>query len=181
MAKNKVGQVRQKRIALHVGLRAGAGLMEIATRICERIGQPPPADKGIARLVLTNFNLPPQVRSYDPSSYPGYQRPAPRRQLSSEEFYRSPEWRAVRYQALKLHGARCQCCGVTPAHGKVMHVDHIKPRSKFPHLELTLSNLQVLCEDCNMGKSNVDDTDWREPQADLGADVFLEILDRNKK
>lgn len=180
MAKNKIGQDRQKRIALHVGLRAGSSLMEIATRICERIGQQPPANKAIARLVLTNFNLPPQVRSYDPSSYPGYQHPAKRRQLSSEEFYRSPEWRAVRYQALKLHGARCQCCGASPAQGKVMHVDHIKPRSKYPHLELVLNNLQVLCEDCNMGKSNVDDTDWRiesgNVPADPDADIFLSAL-----
>jgi 5-methylcytosine-specific restriction endonuclease McrA len=30
-------------------------------------------------------------------------------------------------------------------------------------LELTLSNLQVLCEDCNLGKSNTDATDWRVP------------------
>lgn len=45
--------------------------------------------------------------------------------------------------------------------GKVMHVDHIKPKSLHPELKYELSNLQVLCEDCNIGKSNLDDTDWR--------------------
>lgn len=76
-------------------------------------------------------------------------------------FYFSREWREVRYQALKLHGGSCQCCGITARDGAKLHVDHIKPRSKFPELELEVSNLQVLCEDCNLGKSNKDSTDWR--------------------
>jgi 5-methylcytosine-specific restriction endonuclease McrA len=42
-----------------------------------------------------------------------------------------------------------------------MHVDHIKPRSKYPALELAEDNLQVLCELCNIGKSNTNETDWR--------------------
>ena len=44
-----------------------------------------------------------------------------------------------------------------------MHVDHIKPKSTHPHLALVKSNMQVLCEDCNMGKSNRDATDFRDP------------------
>lgn len=78
------------------------------------------------------------------------------------EFYKSREWRDLRYRALKLHGRRCQCCGATPdRNGVVLHVDHIKPRSHYPSLELDLNNLQVLCEDCNLGKSNKDDEDFR--------------------
>jgi 5-methylcytosine-specific restriction endonuclease McrA len=76
-------------------------------------------------------------------------------------FYQSDAWRHVRYLALKKHGAACQCCGATGRKGHPLHVDHIKPRSKFPDLELDLSNLQVLCEDCNLGKRAWDDTDWR--------------------
>lgn len=72
-------------------------------------------------------------------------------------FYDSREWRTLRYKALKLHGAKCQLCGDT---GK-LHVDHIKPRFKFPELELRLDNLQVLCEDCNLGKGAWDQSDWR--------------------
>jgi 5-methylcytosine-specific restriction endonuclease McrA len=79
------------------------------------------------------------------------------------DFYYSREWRELRYRALKVHGNRCQCCGATPKTTKQIHVDHIKPRSKFPELELDFANLQVLCDDCNIGKSNKDDTDWRPP------------------
>lgn len=70
------------------------------------------------------------------------------------EFYQTRQWRELRWQVLVKHGAICKVCGVTPEHGAIMHVDHIKPRSKFPDLELVFDNLQVLCEDCNIGKSN---------------------------
>lgn len=76
-------------------------------------------------------------------------------------FYFSDEWRRLRYKALSLHGNSCQCCGASPKTGAVIHVDHIKPRSKFPDLELELTNLQILCEACNLGKLNIDQTDWR--------------------
>jgi 5-methylcytosine-specific restriction endonuclease McrA len=42
-----------------------------------------------------------------------------------------------------------------------MHVDHIKPKSRYPHLALKFDNLQVLCETCNIEKSNIDETDYR--------------------
>ena len=77
------------------------------------------------------------------------------------DFYKSDSWRILRYEALRLHGGKCQLCGATRADGVRIHVDHIKPRSKYPELALQLSNLQLLCEPCNMGKSNYDDTDWR--------------------
>lgn len=77
-------------------------------------------------------------------------------------FYESDEWRALRYQALKVYGRKCSVCGATPESGKIMHVDHIKPRSRFPELALLLENLQVLCEDCNIGKSNKDTIKWRK-------------------
>jgi 5-methylcytosine-specific restriction endonuclease McrA len=74
-------------------------------------------------------------------------------------FYESQEWRVLRYKALKLHGRKCQLCGATDV---TLHVDHIKPRSKFPQLELRLDNLQVLCADCNIGKGAWDQSDWRK-------------------
>jgi 5-methylcytosine-specific restriction endonuclease McrA len=77
------------------------------------------------------------------------------------DFFVSPSWKEVRYRALVLHGGKCQCCGASRKDGKQMHVDHIKPRSKYPELALDINNLQVLCEDCNLGKSNTDETDWR--------------------
>lgn len=79
-------------------------------------------------------------------------------------FYSSWEWKKVRYEALRIHGHRCQCCGWRPGdteHGYLV-VDHIKPRSKYPELELVISNTQVLCNDCNMGKSNIFEDDFRK-------------------
>lgn len=96
----------------------------------------------------------------------------------AKAFYQSDEWRAVRYEALKLHGARCQCCGISPKEGAIMHVDHIKPRSKFPDLALVLANLQILCEGCNLGKMARDQTDWRPivSESPEGAEEHLRSL-----
>ena len=79
---------------------------------------------------------------------------------SKDSFYLSEPWRMVRYLALKRDGGRCLLCGSSAKDGIILHVDHIKSRSKHPELQLELSNLQVLCEACNIGKSNRDDTDW---------------------
>lgn len=76
-----------------------------------------------------------------------------------KEFYLTREWRSVRYKVLVKYGRVCQCCGSKDGY---LHVDHIKPRSLFPDLELDENNLQVLCEACNIGKSNQDQTDWRQ-------------------
>lgn len=80
-----------------------------------------------------------------------------------DNFCSRPEWRKLRFEALReSNGACCLCGRSNREHGVVLHVDHIKPKSLYPELALTLSNLQVLCEDCNMGKGNRDETDWRE-------------------
>jgi 5-methylcytosine-specific restriction endonuclease McrA len=82
--------------------------------------------------------------------------------LPSEEFYASLSWKKLRYQALTQASGKCQCCGAT-GDKSPLHVDHIKPRSKYPDLALDINNLQVLCADCNIGKLNKDETDWRKP------------------
>lgn len=82
--------------------------------------------------------------------------------FASKDFLQSYDWRRLRMEALKLHGGRCQCCGASPRTGAVLNVDHIKPRKFYPELALSLDNLQVLCEECNHGKGNWDETDWRK-------------------
>lgn len=78
------------------------------------------------------------------------------------DFYTSDEWRQLRVRVLEKFACKCMMCGRSPKdHGIVVHVDHIKPRSKFPKLSLEISNLQLLCEDCNIGKGNKYQTDWR--------------------
>ena len=71
------------------------------------------------------------------------------------------KWRALRYQALKKYGGKCCLCGMSAKEGIILHVDHIKPKSFYPELQYDINNLQVLCEPCNLGKCNFDDTDWR--------------------
>lgn len=73
-------------------------------------------------------------------------------------FYKSYEWRRLRYTIIKQYGPTCMACGAT---NKVIHVDHIKPLRKYWHLRLESTNLQVLCEECNHGKGNWDETDFR--------------------
>lgn len=98
--------------------------------------------------------------------------------VASDAFLSTYEWRRVRMIALKKYGARCQCCGASPADGAVMNVDHIKPRKLFPQLALDVDNLQILCHDCNHGKGNWDMTDWRPAEVDPDAITHLKsILD----
>ncbi|HIB83329.1 MAG TPA: HNH endonuclease, partial [Chromatiaceae bacterium] len=62
-----------------------------------------------------------------------------------DQFYKSTEWRTLRYEVLKKHDRRCMVCGASANDGHtVLHVDHIKPRSRHPELELDMDNLQVL-------------------------------------
>jgi len=75
----------------------------------------------------------------------------------NQSFYSTWEWKKARFETIKRYGAKCMLCG---SEDRIV-VDHIKPRKKYPDLELDLNNLQVLCNDCNMGKSNDDFTDFR--------------------
>lgn len=71
-------------------------------------------------------------------------------------FYRTKAWRELRLSILLESDCSCKICGITSERGAILHVDHIKPRSLYPELALNKSNLQVLCEDCNIAKSNND-------------------------
>jgi len=61
----------------------------------------------------------------------------------------------LRFTVMRRDGFRCVQCGRSPATqaGVELHVDHVHPWSKGG---LTvLENLQTLCADCNLGKSNL--------------------------
>lgn len=83
-------------------------------------------------------------------------------QTERDSFYLSPAWRRLRYRVLRAANGACECCGAGPTRESPLHVDHIKPRSRFPELDLDPRNLQVLCEDCNLGKGASDTIDWRK-------------------
>ncbi|MDO8664098.1 MAG: HNH endonuclease [Candidatus Liptonbacteria bacterium] len=61
---------------------------------------------------------------------------------------------SLRYQVLKRDNFKCVRCGRTPASnpGIELHIDHKLPYSKNGETEL--DNLQTMCSECNLGKSN---------------------------
>lgn len=84
-----------------------------------------------------------------------------------DSFYKSREWRELRYRVLRKLGKKCACCGITKDQGAIFQVDHIKPISKHPELKLCEDNLQVLCLECNLGKSNKFEDDFRSDSQSL--------------
>lgn len=86
---------------------------------------------------------------------------APRSVEDGLAFYRTPEWKRARIDALIRLGRRCGCCGASPETGAVLNVDHIKPLRFNWHLRLDQNNLQILCADCNAGKGNRLEVDFR--------------------
>lgn len=69
-------------------------------------------------------------------------------------------WSKIRSYMLNKHDHKCMKCGKTPKL-KDLHVDHIKPKSKYPHLKYKIKNLQLLCKKCNFEKSNHNENDYR--------------------
>lgn len=61
---------------------------------------------------------------------------------------------SLRYDVLKRDRFRCIKCGCSPAIdvGIQLHIDHIVPWAKGG--ETVLENLQSLCSECNLGKSD---------------------------
>ena len=61
--------------------------------------------------------------------------------------------RGIRHEVFKRDGYRCVECGASKNDGATLHVDHKIPVSKGGTDEL--SNLQTLCSECNLNKSDV--------------------------
>lgn len=62
----------------------------------------------------------------------------------------------LRFLVMKRDNFKCCICGRSPAttQGLELQVDHIKPWSKGG--ETIIDNLQTLCRDCNLGKSDLE-------------------------
>ena len=61
--------------------------------------------------------------------------------------------RGMRHEVFKRDNYTCVECGARKDDGATLHVDHIVPVSKGGSDEL--DNLQTLCSDCNLNKSDV--------------------------
>ena len=58
----------------------------------------------------------------------------------------------IRWQVMERDDFKCVACGLSAKNGAILHVDHVKPRSKGG--TDTMDNYQTLCHQCNIGKSN---------------------------
>lgn len=76
------------------------------------------------------------------------------------KFYKCKEWQALRQLAIERAFHECEHCknkgkvttrNTLTRHGKKMKMDvnHKKPVKEFPHLALTLDNLEYLCVICH--------------------------------
>ncbi len=74
----------------------------------------------------------------------------------TESFYKTEEWKALRRQVFQKYPPLCGRCG----NKNNLDVDHVKPRSRYPELELNFDNLQILCRDCNLLKGTKDSQSW---------------------
>lgn len=75
-------------------------------------------------------------------------------QKDRDELFGSFVWKAIRAILLREARGACQYCG-RRAPGVVLQVDHIIPITKDWSRRLDILNLQVLCVECNTGKSNI--------------------------
>jgi hypothetical protein len=78
--------------------------------------------------------------------------PREQSEVPSRKTPRNVNWR-LRAQVLMRDEAKCRLCGAAPSDGAKLQVDHIVPWSKGGATVLT--NLQILCEQCNIGKSDL--------------------------
>ncbi|WP_346433177.1 HNH endonuclease [Sphaerotilus microaerophilus] len=70
---------------------------------------------------------------------------------------------ALRWQVFQRDRWKCVACGRGSHDDVILHVDHILPRSRGG--TDSLDNFQTLCDRCNIGKSNRDDTDLRSAES----------------
>lgn len=94
-------------------------------------------------------------------------------QAQINRFYNSYDWKQIRYTVLKNCKGKCMACNRSDL---PLHIDHIKPLRKYWRLRLDINNLQVLCQECNYGKGNWDETDWRDKQGSSLEDDLTECL-----
>lgn len=78
------------------------------------------------------------------SYYSGENNPA-WKDKSYSDFTKTPEGRKWRSSVLERDGYECQKCGST----ENLHAHHIKSKSEFPELKLSLENGVTLCSKCH--------------------------------
>lgn len=78
-------------------------------------------------------------------------------------------WQVLRRKVFQAYGRVCMKCGDVDN----LHVDHVKPKSKYPRLAYKFSNMQILCKTCNYDKSNKNCNDYRQKFEQEGYDLAM--------
>jgi hypothetical protein len=80
--------------------------------------------------------------------------------LLAKDFHKCEQWLYLRKLVFNFYPKKCLKCNSD----KIIQLDHIKPKSKYPKQTFDILNLQPLCSKCNYEKSNIDMTDYRTEQ-----------------
>ncbi len=125
-------------------------------KFCNIIGYPKPDNVNINNWVLQLY------REGKLSHIKPYTNPRkklkPKDVKKPKDFYQTEKWLTLKKKVLRTYGCYCMKCFVKRTE---IHVDHIRPRSKRPDLELNFNNLQCLCRKCNYEKMNYNEIDYR--------------------
>lgn len=94
-------------------------------------------------------------------------------------FYGSGEWKLLKRWVYGTYERECFRCR---AKDTELHVDHIVPISVNPEKSTNFSNLQILCKECNLLKSNKNLEKYRpilkEERIYICSDQMLELKKR---
>ena len=129
-------------------------------------GQPIRRSANDARILAEKRDLEERQKCERKSElYTEYER-NPIRLVNDQDFYtefrKHWDWQSIRAEVVRDWNKKSDSCPACGREIKKLHVDHIQPRSKYPHLRFLKSNLQVLCSRCNQRKHAYDGDDWEE-------------------
>jgi 5-methylcytosine-specific restriction endonuclease McrA len=81
-----------------------------------------------------------------------------KKKVEKVDFYKSSRWINLTKKVRDLYKCGCMKCSKENIE---THIDHIFPRSLYPKFQYSIHNLQILCKDCNIEKSNKNNIDYR--------------------
>lgn len=136
----RIGQKKDVHVYLLLALHPEYGNISFDINLHKMLTE----KRKIAKQIITNID------SHNFNTKNLYEQSTESDSLGYEEgsFYLKPEWKELRKIVFSKYPYHCMKCDST----KDLEVDHIKPRSKYPELELEIDNLQILCSTCNLEK-----------------------------
>jgi len=90
-----------------------------------------------------------------------------------DKFFESRQWISIKSAMYAIFSKECMKCKKTKV---ILNIDHVKPRHKYPSLELDIYNCQILCRECNLEKFT-DTADYRD-EDDINCIVDYVLLNK---